>query len=538
LRLDKFLLFPFRPLKTVTKMYQQSMKVTEMMNDISWDSVFQRLLEYRFEHGSFDVPNKHDVDPLLSSWVTEQQISYQSIKNKQQQRQATSLTSERENKLRLVGFNFEKALTGTNGIKPQEVWVINQEDNNISESYNVAPVMENGLQGHSPLDVFALFPSNELPLSQQKRHEITEYPSHSLASAMELSAARRRMLVRSLLQHQQRMQQKDQQQQSPLQNKMTRTPSSVSSTIKPPQPVVETPEKRTRCSTPLPHGFTPGDYDVVCGKGKRIYNLVGNTRYRKAICDRSKEYIDATKLARSFIVSSIVSDIKKNCSVGGFVKLNDSTGNWYRIADSAARLKITYAFWDAQKDEELNGKNQLPTKNKSKNTKLSDLGSRSDKVEEAALPEDFVPGENDVIIEKGNRNYNHPGNERFRNIAKSRLVEYAAASSKVEKSYIVSCIISEVRLSRSKDYYFVKCDKTTGRWKKIEEYLVREKTSQALRDSLGGYRSSVHMKQSRRKKFLAKKVADRKKRTFIEISPQSETLSRPIKSLRRVSFTK
>ena len=439
-----------------------------------------------------------------------------------------------------MGFDFGKAPTGTDGNIPQEIYVINQEDRSIGASCSITPVMENGLL--SPCyDMQAPFSSSELSLGQRKSHQITEHPSYSLTSVME-SAARRRILVMSLLQHQQYLQQKDQQQQSPLQNEMTRIASSASSTVKPFQPVVAKPEERIRGvskkenDTTLPDDFLPGDHDVVCGKGKRFYNHIGNSLYRNAIRDRTREYNDATKLERSFIVSSIVSEIRKNSTVGGFVKLIDATGEWYRITASAARLKTTYAFWEALKDEELNRKKQEATENESKNTKLSSSGSTSGDVEEAALPEDFVPGEKDVIIEKGNRNYHHPGNERFRYIVKSKMAEYAAATSKVDKSYIVSCIISEARSARPKGC-FVKHDTQTGRWNEIEEYLVREKTSQALRDALGGYKSSINTKQIRRKELLAKKKADIKKRTIHEISPQRDTFSRPKKSLRRVSFT-
>lgn len=115
-----------------------------------------------------------------------------------------------------------------------------------------------------------------------------------------------------------------------------------------------------------------------------------------------------------------------------------------------------------------------------------------------ALPKEFVPGEWDIICGRGRKAFNHIGNERFRKLVESRLEEYSNASAKLEKSYILSDIVCEVR-QRSPQGGFVKRDSASGRWYEVGDFLAREKTSQAFRDALHDqYKSSNTAKKKRR----------------------------------------
>lgn len=114
------------------------------------------------------------------------------------------------------------------------------------------------------------------------------------------------------------------------------------------------------------------------------------------------------------------------------------------------------------------------------------------------LPENFVPGENDVILGRGRKTFQHIGNERFRKLVESRLEEYSNSLTKIAKSGILSQIVQEVR-RRSPHGGFVKKDTTTGRWYEVGDFLAREKTSQAFRDVLfDRYKSSNTAKKIRR----------------------------------------
>lgn len=114
------------------------------------------------------------------------------------------------------------------------------------------------------------------------------------------------------------------------------------------------------------------------------------------------------------------------------------------------------------------------------------------------LPEDFVPGDNDVICGRGRKIFMHPGNERFRLMVSECLEEYSNTVTKLEKSYILCDIVAQVR-ANAPNGGFVKKDSKDGRWYEVGDFLAREKTSQAFRDALHEqYKSSNTAKKIRR----------------------------------------
>jgi hypothetical protein len=115
------------------------------------------------------------------------------------------------------------------------------------------------------------------------------------------------------------------------------------------------------------------------------------------------------------------------------------------------------------------------------------------------LPENFVPGEFDVICGRGRRVFNHIGNERFRQLVATYLERYQHTSQKLEKSFILSEIVVAVRRATPSGGGFVKKDNDSERWYEVGDFLAREKTSQAFRDLLHEqYRSSNLAKKKRR----------------------------------------
>lgn len=119
------------------------------------------------------------------------------------------------------------------------------------------------------------------------------------------------------------------------------------------------------------------------------------------------------------------------------------------------------------------------------------------------LPEDFKPGDNDVICGRGKKCYNHVGNERFRKRVTAMLDEYSRAKSKLDKSGVLATVVDQIRAS-SPDGGFVKQNED-GRWYEVGDFLAREKTSQAFRDALHErYKSSNVAKKKRRQEEQAK----------------------------------
>lgn len=77
------------------------------------------------------------------------------------------------------------------------------------------------------------------------------------------------------------------------------------------------------------------------------------------------------------------------------------------------------------------------------------------------------------------------------------IPNYKSASTKSEKSYILSIIVEKIR-SRAGVGGFIKKD-DNGQWYEVGDFLAREKVSQAFRDELSDkYKSSTAYKKKRR----------------------------------------
>lgn len=122
------------------------------------------------------------------------------------------------------------------------------------------------------------------------------------------------------------------------------------------------------------------------------------------------------------------------------------------------------------------------------------------------LPVGYEPGEHDVLCGRGRKCFNHMGNVKFRAIVQSFLPQYSKAVAKLEKSYILSDVVEQVR-KNSGIGGFIKKDPDSGRWYEVGDFLAREKTSQAFRDVLHDkYKSSNTAKKKRRQEEQAEKL--------------------------------
>lgn len=93
----------------------------------------------------------------------------------------------------------------------------------------------------------------------------------------------------------------------------------------------------------------------------------------------------------------------------------------------------------------------------------------------------------------------------------SYVEQYSSASSRQDKSDILSTIVTEVRMA-SPEGGFIKQETKNGRWFEVGDFLAREKVSQAFRDALHeSYRSSKKYKhEKRRQRDRAAKIAKQK----------------------------
>lgn len=105
--------------------------------------------------------------------------------------------------------------------------------------------------------------------------------------------------------------------------------------------------------TALPDGFTPGDKDVIVGRGKVCYQHSGNKNLIQIVQSVLQTYCaaDATKKSKSELIKSIMVQIREAASpTGGFVKFDSEKGQWFEVGDRIAREKVSQTFRDALND--------------------------------------------------------------------------------------------------------------------------------------------------------------------------------------------
>lgn len=114
------------------------------------------------------------------------------------------------------------------------------------------------------------------------------------------------------------------------------------------------------------------------------------------------------------------------------------------------------------------------------------------------LPEDFVPSGYSVICGRGRACTESVGNRRLRVIAEIFLAKYSKASSKEEKSAIVTEImdILEEGCPIGAQGTFVRFSE--GRWWMVGDAAAREKVGSLMRECLG-YKSSNRVKLAKKK---------------------------------------
>jgi hypothetical protein len=107
-----------------------------------------------------------------------------------------------------------------------------------------------------------------------------------------------------------------------------------------------------------------------------------------------------------------------------------------------------------------------------------------------------LPNEFDVICGKGKFAYNHLGNMLFRQIVLERLDLYSTATTKMEKTLVVTDIMTCVRMSGGD---FVKKASKAKDFQRVSERAAREKVGQQIRDALHTqYKSSTKAKKRKR----------------------------------------
>ncbi|KAG7342372.1 hypothetical protein IV203_007465 [Nitzschia inconspicua] len=165
-----------------------------------------------------------------------------------------------------------------------------------------------------------------------------------------------------------------------------------------------------------------------------------------------------------------------------------------------------------QTDRRMVHRPDLPTSrnNKSESVHSLERKRQGSKCKQARLlPESFQPSPHSVIIGKGRISKGAEGNIRLKALAATFLDKYDAASTKAEKSEIVSTIVNEVR-SRCPTAAFIKQDEQDGRWYECPNGVAREKIGYCFRDLLHDkYKSSSASKAAMRRRVKQNRLGRR-----------------------------
>ena len=102
----------------------------------------------------------------------------------------------------------------------------------------------------------------------------------------------------------------------------------------------------------LPSDFSPGPYDVVCGKGGFAASHVGNKRFDITISLFLARYSSSksSRRVKSALLTEIVALVRSNSPQGGFVKFDKRQESWYEVGDYLARERVSQAFRDMLSD--------------------------------------------------------------------------------------------------------------------------------------------------------------------------------------------
>lgn len=99
-----------------------------------------------------------------------------------------------------------------------------------------------------------------------------------------------------------------------------------------PPPIV--PRTAVPKDSPLPLDFQPGQYDVICSRGKRAFHHEGNKWFRRVIETHVEAYMAApSKVDKSLLVIAIVDSIRSRSPIGGFVRFSREMDCFVEIGD-------------------------------------------------------------------------------------------------------------------------------------------------------------------------------------------------------------
>lgn len=103
----------------------------------------------------------------------------------------------------------------------------------------------------------------------------------------------------------------------------------------------------------------------------------------------------------------------------------------------------------------------------------------------------MAPGDDDVLMGRGKRSYNHEGNVRFRALVAERASSYFETQSKKVRRDIAKQIMARIEKNGGK---FLRPTSTNDGWEITPNSIVLTKVKQALRDTASGLFNSAEQR--------------------------------------------
>lgn len=95
----------------------------------------------------------------------------------------------------------------------------------------------------------------------------------------------------------------------------------------------------------LPEDFEPRRMDILCGRGRGVWEHEGNRRFKALIECHAEKYAAArTKMDKGVVIASMVDSIREEGIL--FVKKDGKTQRWLDIGEYKAREKTSHAMRD------------------------------------------------------------------------------------------------------------------------------------------------------------------------------------------------
>ena len=144
-------------------------------------------------------------------------------------------------------------------------------------------------------------------------------------------------------------------------------PSTVPSSASKALPIYSVPELVSSChvSQPktLPNDFQPRDCDILCGRGRGVWDHSGNRQFKALIVVHAEKYAMArTKMDKGALVASMIDKMREAGVL--FVKKDTQTQRWHDIGDYQAREKTSHAIRDHIYKKTCAGTNKKKTTRK------------------------------------------------------------------------------------------------------------------------------------------------------------------------------